>query len=218
MKKAKVIFVGDSLVGKTCLISQFVSNTFLDEHLLTIGSDKSIKDFTIEDTKFTFEIWDTVGQEKFRTANKIFMKNAKIAIFVIDITNKKSIDGLIYWYKEVKDHLELNDLITAIAANKSDLYEKKEINNEDIEEFIKNNKIDVFCETSALDHESVDNLFLKIGKKYIEKEKEKEKQKQKEKELKKNNNDEESHSENIVINNESQTKNPSKFQCCGKNK
>jgi len=204
MNKIKVIFVGDASVGKTCLITQFISNTFSQEHILTAGADKSIKECIIEEKKLIYEIWDTLGQERFRTANKIFMKNANITIFVVDITNKKSFDGLIYWYKEVNENLNVENLITAIAANKSDLYEKREINIEEIKEFKDKNKIDVLCETSAMDHESVENLFTEIGKKYIEKEKKKL--------LKKINNDEISFTNSIKIDNKNQKK--KKNQCC----
>ena len=172
-KKLKVIFVGDGRVGKTSIISQYVNKNFTEEHILTTSGDKSFKSITIDDQTFDLEIWDTAGQEMFRNVNKIFMKNSKIAIIVIDITNINSMDGLEYWTKQIKENLKIEEIITAIAANKSDLYEEKAINNEDIIAFQNKNNINVFCETSAKDYVSINNLFQQCVKSYIEKQKEK---------------------------------------------
>ena len=212
-KKLKVIFVGDGKVGKTSIISQYVNKSFTEEHILTTSGDKSYKSITIDDQTFDLEIWDTAGQEMFRNVNKIFMKNSKIAIIVIDITNINSMDGLEYWTKQIKENLKIEEIITAIAANKSDLYEEKAINNEDIIAFQNKNNINVFCETSAKDYVSINNLFQQCVKSYIEKQKEK-KVKPK---IEGDNND--TNNQNFKITNETQKKTEhDKKKCCfGKN-
>ena len=212
-KKLKVIFVGDGRVGKTSIISQYVNKNFTEEHILTTSGDKSFKSITIDDQTFDLEIWDTAGQEMFRNVNKIFMKNSKIAIIVIDITNINSMDGLEYWNKQIKENLKIEEIITAIAANKSDLYEEKAINNEDIIAFQNKNNINVFCETSAKDYVSINNLFQQCVKSYIEKQKEK-KVKPK---IEEDNND--TNNQNFKITNETQKKTEhDKKKCCfGKN-
>ena len=212
-KKLKVIFVGDGRVGKTSIISQYVNKNFKEEHILTTSGDKSFKSITIDDQTFDLEIWDTAGQEMFRNVNKIFMKNSKIAIIVIDITNINSMDGLEYWTKQIKENLKIEEIITAIAANKSDLYEEKAINNEDIIAFQNKNNINVFCETSAKDYVSINNLFQQCVKSYIEKQKEK-KVKPK---IEEDNND--TNNQNFKITNETQKKTEhDKKKCCfGKN-
>jgi small GTP-binding protein len=212
-KKLKVIFVGDGRVGKTSIISQYVNKNFTEEHILTTSGDKSFKSITIDDQTFDLEIWDTAGQEMFRNVNKIFMKNSKIAIIVIDITNINSMDGLEYWTKQIKENLKIEEIITAIAANKSDLYEEKAINNEDIIAFQNKNNINVFCETSAKDYVSINNLFQQCVKSYIEKQKEK-KVKPK---IEEDNND--TNNQNFKITNETQKKTEhDKKKCCfGKN-
>ena len=212
-KKLKVIFVGDGRVGKTSIISQYVNKNFTEEHILTTSGDKSFKSITIDDQTFDLEIWDTAGQEMFRNVNKIFMKNSKIAIIVIDITNINSMDGLEYWTKQIKENLKIEEIITAIAANKSDLYEQKAINNEDIIAFQNKNNINVFCETSAKDYVSINNLFQQCVKSYIEKQKEK-KVKPK---IEEDNND--TNNQNFKITNETQKKTEhDKKKCCfGKN-
>ena len=212
-KKLKVIFVGDGKVGKTSIISQYVNKNFTEEHILTTSGDKSFKSITIDDQTFDLEIWDTAGQEMFRNVNKIFMKNSKIAIIVIDITNINSMDGLEYWTKQIKENLKIEEIITAIAANKSDLYEEKAINNEDIIAFQNKNNINVFCETSAKDYVSINNLFQQCVKSYIEKQKEK-KVKPK---IEEDNND--TNNQNFKITNETHKKTEhDKKKCCfGKN-
>ena len=171
MSKIKVIFVGDGEVGKTSLITQFTTKTFNTEHMMTFPGDNSSQKLEVNGETLNLEIWDTAGQEKFRTTNKIFMKNAKIVIFVVDITNKNSINGLKYWFKEVKDNLDLNNVVTGIASNKSDLYEKREFEQSEIDNFAKKKNIDFTDETSARDFDSIHNFFVEIGKKYIEKHK-----------------------------------------------
>ena len=212
-KKLKVIFVGDGRVGKTSIISQYVNKNFTEEHILTTSGDKSFKSITIDDQTFDLEIWDTAGQEMFRNVNKIFMKNSKIAIIVIDITNINSMDGLEYWTKQIKENLKIEEIITAIAANKSDLYEEKAINNEDIIAFQNKNNINVFCETSAKDYVSINNLFQQCVKSYIKKQK---KKKVKPK-IEEDNND--TNNQNFKITNETQKKTEhDKKKCCfGKN-
>ena len=101
MKKLKVTLIGESQVGKTSLINQYVNNKFEDEYLMTIGNDKMIKEIEINENKVRLEIWDTIGQKDLRNANKIFMKNTNIALIVYDITNKKSFENLNEFYKEL---------------------------------------------------------------------------------------------------------------------
>ena len=212
-KKLKVIFVGDGRVGKTSIISQYVNKNFTEEHILTTSGDKSFKSITIDDQTFDLEIWDTAGQEMFRNVNKIFMKNSKIAIIVIDITNINSMDGLEYWTKQIKENLKIEEIITAIAANKSDLYEEKVINNDDIIAFQNKNNINVFCETSAKDYVSINNLFQQCVKSYIEKQKEK-KVKPK---IEEDNNDTNNQNFKITTETQKKTEHDKKKCCFGKN-
>ena len=84
MKKLKVTLIGESKVGKTSLINQYVNNKFEDEYLMTIGNDKMIKEIEINENKVRLEIWDTIGQENLRSANKIFI-DPKILYKIIKI-------------------------------------------------------------------------------------------------------------------------------------
>ena len=166
MKKLKVTLIGESQVGKTSLINQYVNNKFEDEYLMTIGNDKMIKEIEINENKVRLEIWDTIGQENLRSANKIFMKNTDIALIVYDITNKKSFENLNEFYEELIKMNERDKMIIGIAANKSDLYENTEVNREEGEEYAK--KINaLYFESTATDHENVVNIFEELIKAYI---------------------------------------------------
>ena len=168
MKKLKVTLIGESKVGKTSLINQYVNNKFEEEYFMTIGNDKLIKEIEINENKVRLEIWDTIGQESLRSANKIFMKNTNIALIVYDITNRQSFVNLNEFYKELIKMNERDKMIIGIAANKSDLYENSEVNKEEGEEYA-NNINALFFETSATEHENIDNLFQEMTKAYIDK-------------------------------------------------
>ena len=194
--KIKFIFVGLNGVGKTSLINQYLDKTFTENYLMTIGSDKTMKNIKIDGKEVTLEICDTTGHEEYRKINEIFMKNTDIALIVYDITKRESFEELNNWINSVKESnikkngdKEINNnknVIFGIAANKSDLYEQKVINKKEGEEFAKNNNT-LFFETSAKDYDSVENVFIKLTEEYLKKEEErkkKEEERQKEEEKK----------------------------------
>ena len=166
MKKLKFILVGESQVGKTSLINQYVNNKFEEEYFMTIGNDKLIKEIEINENKVRLEIWDTIGQKDLRSANKIFMKNTDIALIVYDITNRQSFVNLNEFYEELININKRDKMIIGIAANKSDLYENAKVNKEEGEEYAK--KINaLYFESTATDHENVVNIFEELIKAYI---------------------------------------------------
>ena len=115
MSTIKFILLGDTEVGKTCIINQYLNKIFLDNHLLTITAwDKYIKELNLYNKKIKLEIWDTAGQERFRALNKIYMNKAKIAALVYDITNQVSFDNIKKWYEDIKNK---NNTIKIIGVN-----------------------------------------------------------------------------------------------------
>ena len=166
MSRIKIILVGESLVGKTSLIKQYIQKEFLEDNVITTSADKITKTIeTKNNTKYTLEIWDTAGNKAYKATNKIFMRNSQIAILVYDITKKESFDELENSYNQILNSNNNNNIVFAVAGNKSDLYEEQIIFPEEGIQFA--NKINaIFKETSAKDYESVNELFEDVIEKY----------------------------------------------------
>ena len=167
-KRVKFIIIGDKTVGKSCIINQFIEKQFVNEYIPTIGSDKIKKEIEIEGKILNLEIWDTVGQEQYSAVNKIFIKNAQIALIVYDITNRKSFENLNNWYNLIFEINKDRNVIVGLTANKTDLYENQVVDSEEGKNFADEKKISFF-ETSAKDYESIENVFIQLSKIYINK-------------------------------------------------
>ena len=163
----KIVIVGQSSVGKTALINQYMNKIFIDAAITTIGTDKFIKIEKINNSEIKLNIWDTAGQERFRSLSPLFLKGSNIVIMVYDITNKESFDELdTFWLEKIKDNTK--NIILGLAANKSDLYEREVVTIEEGKDFAKNNDA-IFFETTAKNYESTRLLFIELVTKYIEK-------------------------------------------------
>ena len=122
----KVILLGESGVGKTNLINTCVGLRFNPSQPSTLTSSYSSKTFTINNIKYNINLWDTAGQEEYRSLNRIFMKDSKIVILVYCIDAKRTFKELDYWYNTVKDILK-DEPIIGIVGNKKDLYLEEEV-------------------------------------------------------------------------------------------
>ena len=171
MKPLKLIFVGEGQVGKTAIINQYVNNTFLEEYITTMNSDKVQKIIKLENgNEINIDIWDTIGQIGYRAVNKIFMKNTQIALIVYDITNQQSFDVLNEFYEQINEVNGKENVLFVIIGNKSDLYEEQVVTKETGEDYAK--KIGgIFFETTATDHECIENLFKDTVIEYLKKKK-----------------------------------------------
>ena len=168
MNSIKVILVGESTVGKTSIITQYVENRFEEEHLITIVSDKFPKEFKTKNGEIMkVEIWDTAGNEQFRAVNKIFMKSSKIVILVYDITKPNTFESLKFWYEEVVNLNNKEEMIFAVAGNKSDLYEEQNVSADEGKNYAKSIKA-IFGEISAMDHECIEQFFDEIFNAYYD--------------------------------------------------
>ena len=109
---SKVVLLGESGVGKTCIIARFINNTFEENLISTTGASYAGKTMTFDEYEWKsikFEIWDTAGQEKYRSLTKIFYKDAGAAILVYDITRKESFEEIQkYWINQIKDFAPKN--------------------------------------------------------------------------------------------------------------
>ena len=170
LKPVKLIIVGESHVGKTSIIHQFMEKTFNEGTIQTIGrGEKNLKELKVNNGNILLEIWDTAGQERFRTLNKIFIKDAKIILLVYDITDKKTFDELCnFWYKDIVSQLDnSNNIVVGIAGNKSDLYQKQEVDLSDAKNYAESINA-IFKETSAKNEDCIDELFNELADKYLE--------------------------------------------------
>jgi len=164
----KVVLVGEAGVGKTSIITQFTVNKF-DPHRETSLSAQFVSK-TVEyqelQKSIKFDIWDTVGQEKYRALAEIFYRDAKVIVFVYDITTAYSFQELTkYWYGEVKQKTT-GDPIFAVVANKVDLYNDSVVSYNEGLQFA--DKIGaIFQTTSALSNSGIETLFDNIAKTYI---------------------------------------------------
>ena len=101
----KIVLLGESEVGKTCILNRFLGNPFSEEHLMTVGADHQSKDIEIDNKKVKVTFWDTLGQECFRALSKMFYQGSDIIILVYDITKKKSFTEIQnYWLQQVREN------------------------------------------------------------------------------------------------------------------
>ena len=155
----KLLIVGDSNVGKTSLLLQYTDNYYPDQHTATIGFEYKIKMFQYKDYNIKLQIWDTAGQERFHSITNNFFHNADGILFVYDITNRQSFNGVKVWIKEAE---EIGNFYKRILiGNKIDLSEKRQIPIEELENYCKEKNIDFF-ETSAKENIYLVEAFNKI--------------------------------------------------------
>ena len=162
----KVVLVGESGVGKTSIITQFIDQTFQEDQQSTTGGTFSTKSVECDNGKILkFEIWDTAGQERYRALTKMFYKDANAAVLVYDITRKDSFEELqTYWANQIKESSPPG-IILAIAANKSDLIDNEVVDEEMARNFAKELGA-IFVSTTAKQIEPINDLFIQIAKKY----------------------------------------------------
>ena len=163
----KVVLIGESGTGKTSIIQRFAYKLFDENCAASISSQYITKNIELKDRTLTFDIWDTAGQEKYRSMAKLFYKDAKIILFVYDITSMKSFLELKnYWISQVKQNCEPNGLL-GVVANKNDLYVNQQVSKEEGLEFADEIGA-IFQMTSAKSGYGINNLFENIGEKYLD--------------------------------------------------
>ena len=166
---AKVVLLGESGVGKTSIIAQFTSGKFDPDCVTSLSAQFISKTVEFQNLgkAIKFDIWDTAGQEKYRALAKIFYKDAQVIFLVYDITDAKSFNELkSYWHGVVKANGD-SDAIIAIVANKNDLYDHAQVQNEEGEEFARSIGA-IFQSTSAKSDSGITTLFDNVGQKFFD--------------------------------------------------
>ena len=163
----KVIIIGDSGVGKTNIMSKFLKNKFMEESKATVGVEFGSKLFDLNGHKIKAQIWDTAGQEKYKSITGAYFKGSKGALVVYDITQKSTYESLEKWVNDLKSAGDPKITIILIG-NKSDLEENRQVSKEQGEEKAKSFGC-AFLETSALSGDNIDKAFNMMVKEIFEK-------------------------------------------------
>ncbi|KAL0920532.1 hypothetical protein M5K25_009673 [Dendrobium thyrsiflorum] len=163
----KILIIGDSGVGKSSLLVSFISN-HVDDLAPTIGVDFKIKHLTVGGKKLKLTIWDTAGQEKFRTLTSSYFRNAQGIILVYDVTQRETFTNLFeVWAKEVELYSTNQDCIKMLVANKVDKESERVVTKEEGIAFAKEYGC-VFLECSAKTRENVEKCFNELAYKILE--------------------------------------------------
>ncbi|XP_049647527.1 ras-related protein Rab-26 [Buteo buteo] len=159
----KVMLVGDSGVGKTCLLVRFKDGAFLaGSFISTVGIDFRNKVLTVDGVKVKLQIWDTAGQERFRSVTHAYYRDAHALLLLYDVTNKASFDNIQAWLTEIHEYAQ-QDVVLMLLGNKVDSAQDRVVKREDGEKLAKEYGVP-FMETSAKSGLNVELAFTAIAK------------------------------------------------------
>ena len=163
----KVTLLGNSGVGKTCIIYRFTNNDYKEGTMTTRGADYSQKSVTIKNQTINLDLWDTAGEENYRSLGRHFYKDSLIVILVYDITNRESFEDLqTLWYHDLKRYGEKYSVL-AVVGNKCDLFEEEKVTEEEGRKFASEKGAE-FMLVSAKTGDNIINLFNVLVNKYLD--------------------------------------------------
>ena len=165
--KVKVVILGDTCVGKSCFLMRFVNNAVTQNHISTIGVDVRNKTLVTKKGKVNLQIWDTAGQEKFRSLSPSYLRNTDSVILLYDITNQETFDHVTNWMATINQYTTKN-LSTILVGNKIDMENERKVEKEDGEIMAKQYNI-MFGEASAKEGKGVDEIFERLANDIMEK-------------------------------------------------
>jgi len=153
----KTVIVGDSGIGKSSIMIRFAEDTFNYHYISTIGVDFKISTIQHKNKSIKFQIWDTAGQDRFRTITSSYYRGSQGTIICYDITDRNTFNSVIKWLEEVNKH-SINEPILILCGTKADLESKREVSKSEGLEFAKLHNMKFF-ETSAKDNTNVKEIF-----------------------------------------------------------
>jgi len=157
----KLLLIGDSGVGKSCLLLRFADDTYTESYISTIGVDFKIRTIELDGKTIKLQIWDTAGQERFRTITSSYYRGAHGIIVVYDVTDLESFNNVKQWLQEIERYA-CENVNKLLVGNKSDMVQKKIIDFSTAKEYADNIGIP-FLETSAKDSTNVEQAFLTMA-------------------------------------------------------
>jgi len=162
----KYIIIGDTGVGKSCLLLQFTDKRFQPVHDLTIGVEFGARMITIDNRQIKLQIWDTAGQESFRSITRSYYRGAAGALLVYDITRRQTFNHLTRWLEEARQNAN-QSMVIMLIGNKSDLDHRRQVSKEEGEQFAREHNL-IFLETSAKTAANVEEAFINTAQKIYE--------------------------------------------------
>ncbi|XP_062989394.1 ras-related protein Rab-19 [Elgaria multicarinata webbii] len=162
----KIILIGDSNVGKTCVVHRFKAGQYHAKQQNTIGVDFTVRSLDIDGKKVKIQVWDTAGQERFRTITQSYYRSANGAILAYDMTRKSTFESIPHWIHEIERYGAAN-LVLMLIGNKSDEAEKRQVLFEDACTLAEKHGLLAVLETSAKEAQNVDEVFILMAKELI---------------------------------------------------
>ena len=163
----KIVLIGDTCVGKSCILVRFSDDVFVENYVTTIGVDFRFKTMIVKNKIAKIQIWDTAGQERYRSITTAYYRGAAAIIICCDSTNKESFYNIKNWIDEISKYTD-KDVDKLILMNKCDLTEERQIDKNEISKFEKENGIKIM-EVSAKTGNGIDKAFEYIIEKLIDK-------------------------------------------------
>ncbi|KAK1691902.1 hypothetical protein QYE76_008599 [Lolium multiflorum] len=157
----KLLLIGDSSVGKSCLLLRFADDAYVDTYISTIGVDFKIRTVELDGKSVKLQIWDTAGQERFRTITSSYYRGAHGIIIVYDVTDRESFNNVKQWLSEI-DRYASDSVCKLLVGNKCDLVDSKVVDTEEAKAFAESLGM-TFLETSAKESINVETAFLTMS-------------------------------------------------------
>lgn len=171
----KILTIGESGVGKTCILLRYTDNRFIKNHLTTIGKNFKIfiflgidyksKNITINNKSIKLKIWDTAGQERFRNITQQYYKNADGILLVFDVSDRSSFEKVRDWIKQIQAYTQKDQIGVVLVGNKCDV-ENREVKSDEGEALASEYNLKYF-ETSALNNSNIEETFQHLAQEII---------------------------------------------------
>eukprot|EP00927_Polykrikos_kofoidii_P024149 TRINITY_DN2201_c1_g1_i3.p1 TRINITY_DN2201_c1_g1~~TRINITY_DN2201_c1_g1_i3.p1 ORF type:complete len:221 (-),score=32.59 TRINITY_DN2201_c1_g1_i3:175-786(-) len=158
----KILLIGDSGVGKSCMLLRFADDTYTESYISTIGVDFKIRTLEQDGKTIKLQIWDTAGQERFRTITSSYYRGSHGIIVVYDVTDKESFNNVNHWIEEIQKYAA-DGVNKLLVGNKCDLSSKKVVSYDEAKELAESLNIQ-FMETSAKNAHNVEQAFQAMAK------------------------------------------------------
>ena len=158
-KDVKIILLGESGVGKTCIINRYINNDYNPETPSTLGSAFASREIKKGNIIYNVNVWDTTGQEKYHSVTNLFIKGSHIVLLVYSIESLSSFEGLKYWYSNVTNKLEGDNYVLAIVGSKCDLIGEEAVTEGEGKKFAKEKNAKFFLVSAKEDQKGINKMF-----------------------------------------------------------